>query len=267
MKSVIFFGSSNTFGVGLHTFREYYLNEDGIRKLDWPYIQNDEDNLFIKENRWTNKVSKFLNREEINISEVGGSPAAALYKLQITDLDNIDYIFFEFSGIYNYYDRFMHGIEYPKTPHEIEAFLTNGKNDNTELRKRILEWIDSYNPHQFIDTVLESLKEKIEELKDKKLIILFWHGPYHDNGVGKINFDEEKYSWLKKYMVKFPTKSDINNYIVHNLIVEEKLRVVDEHPLSHLMHEDIHAGIKGNKIVSEIIINCINEKETTNSWR
>jgi hypothetical protein len=266
MKSVIFFGSSNTFGVGLHTFREYYLNEDSIRKLEWPYIQNDEDNLFIKENRWTNKVSKFLNREEINISEVGGSPAAALYKLQITDLDEIDYIFFEFSGIYNYYDRFMHGVEYPKTPHEIEAFLTNGKNDNTGLRKRILEWIDSYNPHEFIDIVLESLKEKIEELKDKKFIILFWHGPKHDNGRSIMNFNSQKYEWLKKYMIKFPTESDPDNYIVHNLIKEKKLTVSDEHPLSHLMHEDIHAGIKGNQIVSEIIINYINEKENTNSW-
>ena len=102
MKSVIFFGSSNTFGIGLHTFRDCYLTKDGIKEIKWPYIQNDEDNLFIKENRWPNKISKFLNREEINISEVGGSPAAALYKLQITDLDDIDYIFFEFSGIYNY---------------------------------------------------------------------------------------------------------------------------------------------------------------------
>jgi hypothetical protein len=68
-------------------------------------------------------------------------------------------------------------------------------------------------------------------------------------------------------MIKFPTESDPDNYIVHNLIKEKKLTVSDEHPLSHLMHEDIHAGIEGNQIVSEIIINYINEKETTNSWR
>ena len=267
MKSVIFFGSSNTFGVGLHTFRDCYLSEDGIKQITWPYYELGEDKFFIQENRWTNNVAQFLNREEINISEVGGSPAAALYKLQITDLENIDYIFFEFSGIYNYYDRFMHGVEYPKTPHEIEAFLTNGKNDNPELRERILKWLKEYNPHEFIDTILKLLKEKIENLKDKKFIILFWHGPKHDNGRSIMNFNSQKYEWLKKYMIKFPTESDPDNYIVHNLIKEKKLTVSDEHPLSHLMHEDIHAGIQGNKSVADIVINYINEKETTNSWR
>lgn len=266
MKSVIFFGSSNTFGVGLHTFKDDYMSIDGVKKLSWPYNQSYEDDQFIKSVRWSNIVAEFLNREEINISEVGGSPAAALYKLQITDLDNIDYIFFEFSGIYNYYDRFMHGVEYPKTPHEIESFLTNGKNDKPELRERILKWLEEYNPHEFIDTTLKSLKEKIENLNDKKFIILFWHGPQHDDGRSIMNFNSQKYEWLKKYMVKFPTNSDPDNYIVHNLIKEKKLKVSDEHPLSHLMHEDIHAGIKGNELVASIIINYINEKETTNSW-
>ena len=266
MKKVLFLGSSNTFGVGLHTFREKYLNEEGIKEISWPYHELGEDKKFIEENRWTNKVAKYLNRNEINIREVGGSPAAALYKLQITDLSNIDYIFFEFSGIYNYYDRFMTGVEYPKTPHEIEAFLTNGRNDNPELRDRILKWIEKYDPDEFIDTVLEELKKKVEELSDKKIVILFWHDAVHGDNTKKINFDSEKYSWLKKYIVKFPTKENDNNYIVHNFIVENRLRVCDEHPFSYKIRNDIHAGIKGNEIVSDIIINYINEKETTNSW-
>ena len=33
------------------------------------------------------------------------------------------------------------------------------------------------------------------------------------------------------------------------------------------MYSDIHTGLKGNKHISEIVINYINEKETTNSWR
>lgn len=265
MESVLFLGSSNTFGVGLHTFRDCYLSKDTVVNLQWPYIQDADDNDFIRKNRWTNKIANFLNRNELNVSDVGGSPAAALYKLQITDLSNIDYIFFEFSGIYNYHDRFMHGTEYPKTPHEIEAFLTNGKNDNPELRDRILKWIEKYNPDEFIDTVLQELKKKLEELNDKKIVILFWHDAVHNDN-RRINFDSEKYSWLKKYMVKFPTESDSDNYIVHNLIREKKLTVSDEHPLSDLMHKDIHVGIKGNELVTKIVIDYINEKENTNSW-
>lgn len=266
MKSVIFLGSSNTFGVGLHTFRPEYLTESGIKELKFPYYELGEDKEFIRENRWTNQVSKFLKREEINISAAGGSPAASLYNLNNTDLSDIDYIFFEFSGIYNYHDRFFHGDDYPNTPHEIEAFLTNGKNDRPELRKRIMDWIENYNPTEFIDGILELLNKKIKELSDKKIIILFWHDAVH-GGNEKLDFNSEKYSWLKEYMVKFPTKTDKDNYIVHNFILENKLRVCDEHPLSKLMNQDIHAGIQGNKIVAEIVINYINEKETTNSWR
>lgn len=266
MKSVIFFGSSNTFGVGLHTFRDCYLSEDGIKQIQWPYNQIGEDNEFIHSVRWPRFVAEYIDREEINVSAAGGSPAATLYTLNNTDLNNVDYIFFEFSGIYNYCDTFMHGMDYPKTPHEIEQFLTNGKNDKPELRERILKWLEEYNPHEFIDTSLNLLKEKIENLNDKKFIILFWHGPRHDGGKSIMNFNSQKYEWLKKYMIKFPTNSDPDNYIVHNLIKEKKLTVSDEHPLSHLMYKDIHAGIKGNELVASIVINYINEKETTNSW-
>ena len=266
MKSVIFFGSSNTFGVGLHTFRDCYLSNDGIKNCPWPYRQTSEDDEFIKSVRWTNNVSKYINRNEINVAEAGGSPAESLYRLQNMDLTDIDYIFFEFSGIYNYFDRYFHNDEYPKTPHEIEAFLTNGKKDRPELKERIMNWLEKYNPNEFIDEVLILLKEKIENLNDKKFIILFWHGPEHNNGRNIIDFNSQKYEWLKKYMIKFPTKSDPDNYIVHNLIKEKKLTVSDEHPLSHLMHEDIHAGIKGNELIAEMVIDYINEKENTNSW-
>jgi hypothetical protein len=266
MKSVIFLGSSNTFGVGLHTFRDDYMSIDGIKKLSWPYNQSKDDDKFIESVRWTNIVSNYLNCEEINISAAGGSPAESLYRLQNLDLTNSDYIFFEFSGIYNYFDRYFHNEEYPKTPHEIETFLTNGKNDRPELRERITNWLDNYNPEQFIDEVLLLLKNKIKELSNKKIIILFWHD-YNSVNYNYINFAHPKYNWMTKYMVKFPTKKNKFNYVVHNWISENKWKICDEHPFSKYMHEDIHAGIVGNKEVAAKIINYINEKETTNSWR
>jgi hypothetical protein len=258
MKSVLFLGSSNTFGVGLHTFKDEYLTEDGAKTLKWPYNQTGEDDNFIESVRWTKLISDYLNRKEINVAEAGGSPAESLYRLENTDLSDIDYIFFEFSAIYNYFDRYFHNDEYPKTPHEIEAFLTNDKNDRPELRKRILDWLENYNPEEFINEVLALLKKKINTLTDKKICILFWHGEY--------DFDK-KYEWIKKYIVKFPTKENENNYIVHNWVVENKLRVCDEHPMKKIIYQDIHAGLKGNKLIAEMVINHINEKETTNSWR
>jgi hypothetical protein len=259
MKKSLFLGSSNTFGVGLHTFRDFYMSKDSATTLQWPYIQNNDDWKFIEKNRWTRIVSDYLNTNEINISEAGGSPAESLYKLQNTDLTNIDYIFFEFSGIYNYFDRYFHNQDYPKTPHEIELFLTNGKNDKIELKERILKWLIEYNPHEFIDEILILLKEKIEELSDKKIIILFWHQQ-------NVNFAHPKYNWMTKYMVKFPTNKDKFNFIVHDWIEENKWTVSDEHPFSEYFKNDIHTGLFGNKMVAEKIISYINEKNTTNSW-
>lgn len=258
MKSALFLGSSNTFGVGLHTFKEEYLTEWGAKNLNWPYNQTGEDNEFIKSVRWTKYVSHYINRKEINVAEAGGSPAESLYRLQNTDLTDTDYIFFEFSGIYNYFDRYFHNTEYPKTPHEIEAFLTNGKNDRPDLRKRIIEWLDKYEPEEFMFEVMELLKEKLKELSDKKIVVLIWHG--------EIPLDLERFSWLKKLCVKFPTKQNKDNYIVHNWVLENKFRVCDEHPMKDFIYPDIHAGLKGNKFVAEIVINHINEKENTNSW-
>jgi len=259
MKKVLFLGSSNTFGVGLHTFRDYYMFEENAKTLVWPYVQTEEDNKFIDSVRWTHIVSNYLNKEELNISAAGGSPAESLHRLQNMDVTNVDYIFFEFSGIYNYFDRYFHNDEYPKTPHEIESFLTNGKNDNPELRDRILKWLIDYDANEFIDEVLKVLKEKLLELSDKKIIILFWH----DNN---INFAHPKYNWMTKYMVKFPTNEDKFNYIVHKWISENKWTVSDEHPYSDFFTNDIHAGLIGNKMVADKIISYINEKETTNSW-
>lgn len=255
-KSVLFLGSSNTFGVGLHTFKEEYLTENGAKTLKWPYNQTGEDNEFIKSVRWTKYVSEYIQRNEINVAEAGGSPAESLYRLENMNLENIDYIFFEFSGIYNFFDRYFHNTEYPKTPHEIEAFLTNGKNDRPELRNRILEWLVNYDADEFIGEVLHLLKKKIDVLNDKKIVVLFWHG----------EIDFEKYDWIQKYIVKFPTKENPDNYIVHNWLVENELRICDEHPMKEFMYSDIHAGLKGNKLISEIVINHVNEKENTNSW-
>jgi hypothetical protein len=266
-KYALFLGASNTFGVGLHTFREVYMSEEGANKLRWPYNQSPQhDNPFIYENRWTNIVSNYINRKEINIAEAGGSPAESLHRLEVYEpLTNIDYIFFEFSAIYHYFDKYLHNSQYPKTPREIERFLTNGKNDRPELRERIINWLINYNAEEFTNEVLTTLKNKLETLTDKKVIILLWRDC-------RIDVESAEHSWLKKYLVKFPTQQDENNYVVHNLIEERKLRVMDEYPFFHILQrnypetEDIHAGLEGNKLVANIIINHLNEKKLIDSW-
>ena len=100
-KKVLFLGSSHTFNVGLHTFR--YMDYDLLRKqCQRPYEPNMNlaDYKFIYNNRWTKIVSDYLNCVEINVAEAGGSPAYSLEKLlkleESGELENIEYIFFEF---------------------------------------------------------------------------------------------------------------------------------------------------------------------------
>lgn len=264
-KFALFLGASNTFGVGLHTFRDVYMSETGANKLTWPYNQVGIDNEFIRQHRWTNIVSNYINRKEINIAEAGGSPAESLHRLEVYEpLTNIDYIFFEFSAMYSYFDKYVHGGDYPRTPLEIEAFLTNGKNDRPELRERIINWLINYNPTEFINEVLLVLKHKLETYADKKVIILLWREC-------EIDVESKEHSWLKKYLVRFPTQQNENNYVVQNLLEERKLRVMDEYPFYHILKRnypetiDIHAGLKGNKLIADIIINHLDEKKLIDS--
>jgi hypothetical protein len=170
MKKVLFLGSSNTFGVGLHTFKEKYLTEEGIKEIKWPYNQSEEDNKFIYSVRWTGLVADHLNRIEINVAEAGGSPAESLYRLQNTNLTDTDYIFFEFSGIYNYFDRYLYYLN----------------NIDTEY---ILYFLDDMYPLNIIDiTILTRLIDIMNKNDNIKLIKLSLDSYPFNNG-NKVIYD------------------------------------------------------------------------------
>lgn len=270
-KKVLFLGSSHTFNVGLHTFR--YMDYDLLRKqCQRPYEPNMNlaDYKFIYNNRWTKIVSDYLNCVEINVAEAGGSPAYSLEKLlkleESGELENIEYIFFEFFSIYRLDDRYFKAENYndlPRTPGEIEQFLKNPNNDKT-LKIKIEKWLIEFDPYEFMGEVLDKLHETIQRLNNKKFIILLWANT--ENVLNNFDFDEnERFKWITDYTPKFPTIDNKNNDSVHNWLYENKWTIEQDHPFwGEDLTSDLHPSLTGSKKLAECLIHYINEKYKTN---
>lgn len=262
---ILFLGASNTYGSGVHVLNGEYDTIEKVKSIDQkllatPITNNGRD--FTINNRWSTKVAKYLNRIEINESRAGGSPAETLHILQNTDLTDIDYICIEFSNIYSYFDRYFFSSDFnnliPRTPGEIEEFLTNGKKDRPELRKKIKEWVINFDPKAFIDEVMTQFELELSKprMKDKKIIVVWWRPHIIDNQV----FDPDHYTFLKKYAVKFPYPGGENNYSADTMIKKFNYTVHQEHPLGKYMgYPDDHAGVKGNQLVADCIIKHLNK--------
>lgn len=269
MKQALFLGASNTHGVSLHFFRELYKDINNVRP-EWPYTEIPGDKEFIEEHRFATKLSNYLNVQQLNYSHAGGSPAEALHILSKTDLTNVEYIFFELSCIYSYFDRFFHthwdyekNKAAPRTPTEIEAFLTNGNNDDPELKERIIQWLIDFNPKAFMKEIFSRLVEFIKTHPHIKFTILIWR-----EDLDSTNTDLD---FLQKYIVKFPIRPLPNNILVEPYLTYHKLRVCDEFEHIGVMkfpegHSDLHPSLNGHQRLFEILKNHINEKNNTNTW-
>ena len=267
MQKIVFLGASNIFGVGIHAFRDYYLNSDNVNS-NLLYSFDSHDNLkFIKENRFSGLISSYLNLKEENRSEAGGSPAQSLYLLSKMNLDEIDYVVFEISALNSFFDRFLYdkGLNNPpKTPSEIEAFLTNGKNDNPELREKIYKWLDGFNYSAFVHELFDKLRDLVENTKRIKFIFLIWRK-------FNIKFPCEKTDWILDYTPTFPIDENVSNIYVEKYLTKNKLRVCDEFVHYELLglnpkHPDVHPSLNGHIKIFEIIKSYIDEKNSTNSW-
>lgn len=273
-KKAVFLGASNTYGVGLWFFREHYLD---LNNLDtrYPYpIESREDIEFTHKNRFSFLLSNYLNLKEVNVGEAGGSPAESLYLLNKMDLNEIEYVIFEFSALTSFFDKYFYDSPNgdinklnPRTPSEIESFLTNGKNDRQELREKIYKWLDNFDPIEYTVEVFNTIQKFINDNKHIKFIILVWR----NSDVKNVKLDSEDYLWLSKYSPKFPIEKNSNNILVESYLKENKHRVCDEFIHHDLMdfpigHKDLHPSVNGHKKIFEILKSYIDEKNSTNSW-
>jgi hypothetical protein len=268
MKKSVFVGASNTFGIGLWFEREIYKNFENV-DTRWPYQQSLADDKFSEENRFSKKISNYLNTEEINYAHAGGSPAESLNILQNTDLTDVEYVFFEFSCLFSFYDRYFHQshLNTPRTPTEIYNFLNNHKktNENKILVEKIEKWIENYNPQEFTTEALNCIKEFIENNKQIKFIIFIWRD-YPD----ALRLHDE-HKWLLDFTPNFPIENDVKNIFPQKFLDYKKLRVCDKFKFIDKMqfpkgHTDLHPNSEGHQQIFEILKDYINEKNSTNSW-
>jgi len=268
-KKAVFLGASNTYGVGLSLFRDYYLDSKNVDSTH-PYPNpTHEDYQFICQNRFSHLLSEYLGTSEVNVSEAGGSPAESLYLLNKMNLDEIEYVIFEFSSPYSFFDRYFYqgsdpSDPIPRTPKEIESFLTNGKNDRPELREKIYKWLDTFNPEEFTNEVFSSIKKFISKNKHIKFVILFWRN-YN------INLSSDDFKWMLNYVPKFPLDRNKENIFVETLLEENKMRVCDEFiHIDKIKYtngiRDRHPSLNGHRKIFEILQNYIDEKNSTDSW-
>lgn len=268
MKKAIFLGASNTYGVGLHLFRDIYEDEANV-KNEFPFVATTEDKIFIEENRFSKQLSSHLKVEEMNRAEAGGSPAESLHILSQTDLSDVEYIIFEFSAIYSYFDRYFHiDFDYeknraiPRTPTEIQAFLN--KSNDKELNERIVDWIINYNPKEFMNEIFKQITEFIKSHSDIKFLIMIWRE--------NIDLESENLKFIKNNIVKFPLIDNPNNILVEKYLTENKNKIHDEFKwidkiqLSPNMKE-LHPSLNGHNKIFEILKSYIDERNTLNNWR
>lgn len=268
MKKAIFLGASNTHGVGLHWFRDFYDLEENVYS-EFPYPNISDDNTFIESNRFSKQLSNYLNVEEINKSEAGGSPAESLHILSQTDLTDVEYIIFEFSAIHSYFDRYFHTHfdheqhrAIPRTPSEIQSFLN--KSNDLELNERIIEWVINYNPIEVMDEVFRQISEFIKSHPDIKFIIMTWRE--------NVNLESDNLKFIKNHIVKFPLSNNPNNILVEEYLTENKNRICDEFkwidkiPLPSNTKE-LHPSLNGHNKIFEILKSYIDERNTLNNWR
>jgi hypothetical protein len=178
-------------------------------------------------------------------------------------------LYLNFQQLTVFFDRyfFEHEIDkskLPKTPGEIQKFLLNPKNKNTELLNRIYKWLDNFNPYEFTLEVFNSIEEFIKNNKKIKFIILIWRNE-------DIRFALEKNKWIFDYTPYFSILNDSKNIFVESFLVENNLRVCDEFThINKINFEngvtDVHPSLNGHRKIFEIIKNYIDEKNSTNSW-
>jgi hypothetical protein len=268
MKKAIFLGASNTYGVGLHLFRNIYEIEANVR-IEFPFVATSEDIDYIESNRFSNQISTYLNVDEINRAEAGGSPAESLHILSEMNLKDVEYVFFEFSSIYSYFDRYFHSDwDYkanraiPRTPGEIQAFLN--KSNDVELNNKIIDWIINYNPKEFMNEIFVRIEKFINDNSHIKFIIMIWRE--------NIDLESKELKFIKNNIVKFPISNDVDNILVEKYLTENKNRVCDEFkwidkiPLPPNMKE-LHPSLNGHNKIFEILKSYIDERNTLNNWR
>ena len=234
-QKIYFNGCSYTFGQSL----ELYCNPIEKFEVDRmsKYVFTKDDLNFIKNNRWTNRISIELNNIENNYSINGNANGRILYDLKnylkSTPMHEVKYFVIQLT----HFERFFSSKNFQWFPH-IDSMRNHVKCGLMTLEEQ------EYTISNIEKIQMEYYLELIDIFKNhpQKLKILFWSNEWKDI----LSIDE---------MSKFGISID-GEYLIEDWAHKNNLCINQDEKFlnSNVVSRDTHLSLKGHEIIANKII-------------
>lgn len=285
--TIVFSGSSNTFGLGVEwEVDPVLLSEEYLSKgVNLPIPRLEKYWEYFRTYRWSNILCKKLNYKEFNAVDVLNQHIIGHESCQtiwhITDrqdqiksiLEKTKYIILEL-GYWRWFDEKLHGNvlninrNLPSTPTEIENYL-NSANPDPEVVNKAYKWIMNYDEHYFWEKTMSKLLSFNKTHPDIRIIILPWFTLGSGSGFTKVfdtirkkfiennlSFDEETFLNFKKMFFQMEKYEDINTFLDREkLKIYHKAKAFNGNYKYNLL--DQHPSIEGHQKIADMLYEYI----------
>lgn len=265
--TIIFSGTSHTFGLGLEWELDEELNsEEYLQKgISIPIPRLPHYDKYWRENRWATLVCNELGYRQYNIHDrenylkIGGNSIESIW-MMLRDADKLSelfartkYIILEV-GYIRWYDEALHGSDdgdkYPSTIQEMIDLVNNPNSDNSVVAKT-LEWIKQVDD----DTYAIEIKKRFVELQNKYPEIKFLLLPWGSHNLK--NKTSNDFIQVKENNIQY---MNVQGFLQQNgLLVWHKAKGFNGN--YKFNHPEDHASVEGHQRVANIVINHLKNLE------
>lgn len=274
--TIIFCGSSNTFGLGMEWELDAELNsEEYLSKgVKLPILRNDYYyDTYWRPNRWSSILCNLTGYNQYNIHDrenqlrIGGNSFETVWNFFVKDtiskflFPKVKYVILEIPYI-RWYDEALHGgpegYKYPNTVLEMIELLNNPKSDS-HIVSKTLNWLHDVD---YITHNIEFYK-KLNGLISKHSDIHFLILPWHTNAEN-IETDGK----IAKTNIIPIIETGINYHCVNTFLIQNKLHVWNKAKAWNgtytFNYKDDHASVEGHRRIANIVYNYISKIENKN---
>ena len=279
--TIIFSGTSHTFGLGLEFEFHPDLNDDNWLKengVNIPLPRLDEYREIWKKYRWSKLVCDKLNYIEYNIHDnvyvppcqlkpvkinpnIGGNAVETIWNFDrgLAGFENIlnrtKYVILEMSYV-RWWDKNLHGMgekEYPTTASEISDLLSNPNSDMQVVREA-LDWLNKLDNKLYWKETYKKYQELVKNNPEIKFLLLPWYGEW--NNIEDFILNTE----LQKNIIPLSNFKTVNNYLnISKLKIDDVAKAFNGNYIFNKY--DGHASSKAQEWVAEQIIKFIKKLE------
>lgn len=250
MKSIVFAGSSITWGEGLH----YYSNLPHLNLYAESFDRADytlEHIKFIEENRFSRLVANAFDTKDVVRYENGGTTKLMLdFIKNDVDLTQCDYIIFQFTDAFRDFGKF-----YYKGEERLINLKVLSSVYESEFDKYIMEtW--NYSLDDYIDFFLKEQVQLIKENIER----------FETNGIKKCFVINETNEFFKYFQQNEFFKDRIirlGNYdTIEDALLSGTIKIIKEDEIIIQKYngvvKDRHPNLETHRIIAENIITTLN---------